>query len=78
MLGPVSDAIARIEAENPIYIPRNHLVEEALSAATEGDMAPFMTLLARVQAPFTPVEGSERYALPATVDAPAIVTFCGT
>lgn len=78
VLGPVSDAIARIEAENPIYIPRNHLVEEALSAATEGDMAPFMTLLVRVQAPFTPVEGAERYALPATVDAPAIVTFCGT
>ena len=24
---------------NPVYVPRNHLVEEALSAATEGDLA---------------------------------------
>ena len=24
---------------NPVYIPRNHLVEEALTAAVEGDLA---------------------------------------
>ena len=26
---------------NPLYIPRNHLVEEALTAATAGDLEPF-------------------------------------
>ena len=26
---------------NPVYIPRNHLVEEALAAATAGDLEPF-------------------------------------
>jgi uncharacterized protein YdiU (UPF0061 family) len=31
-LGPDADAMDRV---NPIYIPRNHLVEEALAAATE-------------------------------------------
>ena len=72
-------AIARMTGQNPVYIPRNHLVEEALSAASEnGDMAPFTALLARVQAPFTPVDGAERYAQPAPTDAPQIVTFCGT
>ena len=25
---------------NPVYIPRNHLVEEALAAATAGDLDP--------------------------------------
>src|SRR5882757_7272254 len=37
-LGPDADAMDRV---NPIYIPRNHLVEEALAAATDGDLAPF-------------------------------------
>ena len=30
---------------NPVYIPRNHLVEEALAAATAGDLEPFQRLL---------------------------------
>ena len=29
----------------PVYIPRNHLVEEALDAATAGDLEPFMRLV---------------------------------
>ena len=36
---------------NPVYIPRNHLVEEALTAATAGDLAPFERLLDVVGAP---------------------------
>ena len=36
-LGPDADAMDRV---NPVYIPRNHLVEEALAAATEGDLEP--------------------------------------
>ncbi|MEZ5248130.1 MAG: protein adenylyltransferase SelO family protein [Ilumatobacteraceae bacterium] len=29
-----------LDRANPVYIPRNHLVEDALDAATEGDLAP--------------------------------------
>ena len=36
-LGPDADAMDRV---NPVYIPRNHLVEEALAAATDGDLEP--------------------------------------
>ena len=36
-LGPDADAMDRV---NPVYVPRNHLVEEALAAATDGDLAP--------------------------------------
>ena len=37
---------------NPIYIPRNHLVEEVLTAATAGDLAPLEQLLDAVRSPF--------------------------
>ena len=41
-LGPDADAMDRV---NPVYIPRNHLVEEALTAGTAGDLAPLERLL---------------------------------
>lgn len=72
-------AEARMGMVNPVYVPRNHLVEEALHAASfDGDLAPFRALLARVQAPFEPLAGMERYARPAPQDAAAVVTYCGT
>ncbi len=71
--------VAALAARNPLYIPRNHLVEDALAAASDdGDLQPFRKLLDRVQAPFTEVAGAERYASPAPRDAPSVVTFCGT
>ncbi|WP_459561275.1 protein adenylyltransferase SelO [Mycobacterium kiyosense] len=36
---------------NPVYIPRNHLVEEALEAATTGDLDPVHRLLEAIRAP---------------------------
>jgi len=43
----------RIEMKrvNPIYIPRNHNVEAALSAENEGNLAPFTRLLDVLSAP---------------------------
>ena len=68
-----------LETRNPLYIPRNHLVEAALEAASaHGDMAPFHALLERVQTPYVAVAGMEDYAQPAPKDAEAIVTYCGT
>lgn len=72
-------AKAQMRAVNPVYIPRNHLVEDALSAARDNnDLQPFRDLLARVQAPFDPLEGMDHFARPAPRDAPAVVTYCGT
>ncbi|MBN2760551.1 MAG: YdiU family protein [Rhodobacteraceae bacterium] len=72
-------AAERMRAVNPVYIPRNHLVERALEAASDhGDLNPFLSLLEHVQQPFTLREGSEVYADPAPKDAGPIVTFCGT
>jgi serine/tyrosine/threonine adenylyltransferase len=69
---------ARMAAANPSVIPRNHLVEQALSAATAGDMAPFEALLAAVRAPFGPVAGREAFALPAPSGFGPYLTYCGT
>ncbi len=63
---------------NPIYIPRNHLVEEALSAATAGDLGPLQPLLDAVTAPYDERRGLERYASPAPEDFGTYRTFCGT
>jgi uncharacterized protein YdiU (UPF0061 family) len=67
-----------MERANPIYIPRNHLVEEALTAATAGDLDPLEQLLTAVTAPYDQRPGLERYALPAPEDFGTYQTFCGT
>jgi serine/tyrosine/threonine adenylyltransferase len=69
-----------LRAANPVYIPRNHLVEEALDAATEqGDMKPFERLLAVLKNPFEEQPGLERFAQPAAAEQQAgYRTFCGT
>jgi serine/tyrosine/threonine adenylyltransferase len=75
-LGPDADAMDRV---NPLYIPRNHLVEEALAAATGADLVPLRQLLEAVTAPFEGRPGLERYAQPAPQDFGATYrTFCGT
>lgn len=69
---------AAMDRVNPAYIPRNHLVEEALTAATAGDLAPFERLLDVVLAPFTERPGLEEYAMPAPSGGAPHVTYCGT
>ena len=63
---------------NPVYIPRNHLVEEALDAATAGDLDPVERLLDAVTRPFEERPGLERYAAPAPESFGPYRTFCGT
>ena len=63
---------------NPIYIARNHLVEEALAAATEGDLGPTLKLLEVVQQPFNERSGLERFTQPVPTEYKNYQTFCGT
>jgi uncharacterized protein YdiU (UPF0061 family) len=74
-LGPDPDAMDRV---NPVYIPRNHLVEEALAAGTAGTLEPLQGLLDVLAAPFDERPGLERYAAPAPEDFGTYQTFCGT
>jgi len=71
---------AAMHRVNPLYIPRNHRVEEALAAASaHSDLAPFEALLAVVTHPFDERPEWERYTEPAPRDIAAQYrTFCGT
>ena len=73
--GGVGAAMDRV---NPVYIPRNHLVEEALDAATNGDLTPFQNLLEVLTTPYVERTGFERYARPSPPSADRYQTFCGT
>ena len=75
---PVAARVAAMNAVNPLYIPRNHKVEEALEAATGGDMQPYRTLLEVVTHPFDERSDWEAYARPAPESNGRYVTFCGT
>lgn len=74
------DARTTMCRANPIYIPRNHLVEEALTAAeSDGDLDPFDELLARVTDPYNSQPSSDRYERPAPDGfTNGYQTFCGT
>ncbi|MCP2196516.1 Uncharacterized conserved protein YdiU, UPF0061 family [Lentzea flava] len=75
-LAPDADAMDRV---NPVYVPRNHLVEEALAAGSAGDLGPLERLLEAVTAPYGERPGLEYFAAPAPQDFSATYqTFCGT
>jgi uncharacterized protein YdiU (UPF0061 family) len=74
-LSPDAESMDRA---NPIYIPRNHLVEEALTAATAGDLDPLERLLVAVTDPYHERPGLEPYSKPAPEDFGTYRTFCGT
>ena len=69
---------AAMDRVNPVYIPRNHRVEEALTAAAEGDMKPFRRLAEVVSRPFEERPGLEDYAAPAPAGSAPYRTYCGT
>lgn len=69
---------AAMDRVNPVYIPRNHRVEEALDAATAGDLEPFQRLLDAVSSPFEERPGLESFTGPAPTGGAAHVTYCGT
>ena len=70
---------AMMKSANPRFIPRNHLVEEAIAAAVNaGDFAPFETLLTVLSAPYDEQPAFGRYAQPPRPDQIVHQTFCGT
>jgi uncharacterized protein YdiU (UPF0061 family) len=64
---------------NPVFIPRNHMVEAALNTAIERqDFQPFEELLKVVSRPYEDGPNLERYAAPARPEECVSQTFCGT
>jgi uncharacterized protein YdiU (UPF0061 family) len=69
---------AAMDRVNPIYIARNHRVEEALAQAELGDMGPFRRLLDAVSRPFEQRPALVDYAGQAPAGRAPYVTYCGT
>ena len=74
-LASTADAM---DVVNPIYIPRNHVVEAALAEATNGDMQSTLRLVDRLRDPFTEVPGFDDLTGPAPAEFTGYRTFCGT
>ena len=54
--------VARMDAVNPLYLPRNYLAQEAIDAAEQGDLAPLQALMRVLQRPYSAQVGCEAYA----------------
>jgi uncharacterized protein YdiU (UPF0061 family) len=64
---------------NPAYIPRNHRVEAAITAATErDDFGPFNEMLQVWSRPYEDQSGREAYLTPPLPAERVLQTFCGT
>ena len=63
---------------NPVFIPRNHKVEEALSAADQGDMSKFLSLCEVIKKPYNEDINFEEYTKPAPASDRVYKTYCGT
>jgi uncharacterized protein YdiU (UPF0061 family) len=77
--GEASERRTMMRAVNSAFIPRNHLVEEAISAAVNnGDFSPFENLLTVLSTPYEDQPTFARYADPPRPDQIVHQTFCGT
>jgi uncharacterized protein YdiU (UPF0061 family) len=77
--GTAEARAAVMRGVNPAFIPRNHLVEEALAAAVNhGDLSPFDNLLTVLSRPYDDQPAQRVYAEPPRPDQVVRQTFCGT
>ena len=66
-------------ALNPVFIPRNHLVEEVIRAASDmDDFEPFHRLVERLAHPCRYEAADAHYAMPPRPEQVVARTFCGT
>lgn len=77
--GGVTSCIATLRQTNPVYVPRNHRVEECISAAVQdGDFGPFHTLRDVLARPFQLQPEHAAYRTPPLPHERVQNTFCGT
>ena len=67
-----------MKSNNPIVIPRNHKVEEALAEADKGSLDKMKKLLAILKNPYDNQNNIEEYQTPAPSNNEKYQTFCGT
>lgn len=63
---------------NPLYIPRNHLVQRAIELSYKEDDSFFRELNEVLKKPFEEQSGKEEFSLPPRETEKVLRTFCGT
>ncbi|MEP0941725.1 MAG: protein adenylyltransferase SelO [Rhizobiaceae bacterium] len=63
---------------NPVFIPRNHRIEQAIRAAIEDDFEPFHRLTRVLQNPFDEQDDAADLMTPPQAKEVVPYTFCGT
>ena len=63
---------------NPVYIPRNHRIEEVIAAAKQDNFAPFHELHKALKNPYNEQEGFEKLQQTPAPEEIVCNTFCGT
>jgi uncharacterized protein YdiU (UPF0061 family) len=74
----LNSSLALRKSVNPVVIPRNHKVEEALQAGEEEDLEPFHDLLKALENPYEDGDHLTPYQAPPKPDEKVHQTFCGT
>ena len=74
--GSKENSLELMKKNNPIVIPRNHKVEEALEAASNNDMKPINNLLSILKKPYTKQDNIKSFQVPSNNQN--YKTFCGT
>jgi uncharacterized protein YdiU (UPF0061 family) len=70
---------ASMQMTNPICIPRNHLIEAAIKAATDNnDFSAFHALVDVLARPYDPQYAGTKFSQPPAADEIVQNTFCGT
>jgi uncharacterized protein YdiU (UPF0061 family) len=73
-----AEALALMDSVNPIFIPRNHRIEQAIQKAVAGDLTVFKDLNVVLAQPFLEQPEYAQYAEAPKPDERVTQTFCGT
>jgi uncharacterized protein YdiU (UPF0061 family) len=68
----------RMNGVNPVFIPRNHKIEEVIEAGLRDDFSPFHEMNEVLTTPYTEQEGYGSYQSPPRPEQVVQATFCGT
>ncbi|MEM6374987.1 MAG: YdiU family protein [Pseudomonadota bacterium] len=68
----------RMARVNPVFIPRNHRIEQMIAAAVSDDFSVFERLLDVLGDPYSPREDAQDLTRPPTESEIVRQTFCGT
>ena len=70
--------LSLMKSVNPLVIPRNHKVEEALESANNNNLSPLKKLITILEKPYKQLNENIDYQSPAPIINKKYKTFCGT